>query len=52
MRNESVYIKKIAKWLAAISIIVFVIAWGIGAMMIYDDEFENNVWVYVGFVLL
>ena len=50
MRNECVYIKKIAEWLATISIIVFVIDWGIGAMMIYDGEFENNVWMYVGFV--
>lgn len=42
--------KKIAKWLAAMSIIVFVIAWGIGGLMIYDNNYESNAWVYVGLV--
>ena len=42
--------EKIAKWLAAISIIIFVIAWGVGGLMIYNGKFENNAWVYVGLV--
>ena len=42
--------KKFATWLAAISIIVFVIAWGVGGLMIYDGDFENDAWVYVGLV--
>jgi len=42
--------KKIAKWLAVISITVFVIAWGIGGLMIHNNEYENNAWVYVGLV--
>lgn len=44
--------KKIAKWLAAISIVVFVIAWGIGGLMIYNNDFESNAWAYVGMVSL
>lgn len=48
--NECDGMKKIVKWLAAISIIVFVIAWGIGGLKIYDAEYENNAWLYVGIV--
>jgi len=42
--------KKFAAWLAAITIIVFVIAWGIGGLMIFNNDFENDAWVYVGLV--
>lgn len=42
--------KEIARWLAVISIIVFVVAWGIGGFMIFNNEYENNAWVYVGLV--
>lgn len=44
--------KKIATWLAVISILVFVIAWGFGGLVIYNGEYENNAWVYVGLVSL
>lgn len=42
--------KKVATGLAVISMIVFVIAWGIGGLMIFNNEFENYAWVYVGLV--
>lgn len=42
--------RKLAKWLTVISIAVFVIAWGIGGLMIYDNNYESNVWVYFGAV--
>ena len=42
--------KKIAGWLAAISMIVFVTAWGIGGLMIFNHEFENNAWAYVALI--
>ena len=44
--------KKIATWLAVISAIVFVIAWGIGGLMIYENNYESNAWAYVGMVAI
>ena len=42
--------RKIAKWIAAISITVFIFAWSIGGLMIFNNDFENDAWVYVGLV--
>lgn len=42
--------RKIAKWLAAISIIIFVIDWGIGGLMIYENDYESSAWVYIGLI--
>ena len=42
--------KKLAKWLSILSINVFVIAWTIGGFMIFNGNFENNVWAYAGLV--
>ncbi len=42
--------KKAAIWIAAISILVFVIAWCIGGLMFYEGDYENSTWVYVGLV--
>lgn len=44
--------KKIATWLAVISIIVFVIAWSIGGLMIFNGEYENSAWAYVGLICI
>ena len=40
--------KRIAKWTAVISIIIFVVSWSIGGLMIYNGNFESNAWAYVG----
>ncbi|MBR5266995.1 MAG: hypothetical protein IKU20_02220 [Lachnospiraceae bacterium] len=42
--------KKVATWLAVVSGIVFLIAWAIGGLMIYEGKYENNAWVYVGLI--
>ena len=42
--------KKAITWLAIISITIFVISWAIGGLMIYDGDYENNTWVYIGLV--
>ena len=44
--------KKIAAWLAVISIIVFIIAWGVGGLMILNNDYESSVWAHVGLVSL
>ena len=40
--------KWIVTWLAVVSIIVFIIAWAVGGLMIYESNYENNAWAYVG----
>ena len=42
--------KKTAVWLAVISAFVFVIAWGVGGVMILNNDYENYAWVYVGLI--
>ncbi len=42
--------KKVAICLAIISIIVFVFAWSIGGIMIFNNDVANYTWVYVGLV--
>lgn len=42
--------KKVATWLAVLSIIVFIISWGVGGLMLYDYNYESNAWVYIGLV--
>lgn len=42
--------KKIVFGLAVVSIITFVIAWGVGGVMILNNNFESDIWVYVGLV--
>ena len=40
--------KKLAAWLAVISITVFIFAWVIGGLLIYNNDYESNAWAYVG----
>lgn len=40
--------KRIVTWLAVVSIVVFIIAWAVGGLMIYESNYENNAWAYVG----
>ncbi len=42
------FVKKVVTWLAVASGIVFVIAWAIGGLMIYEGNYENYAWAYVG----
>ena len=42
--------KKVAIWFAIISFIFFVFAWGIGGIIIFNNDFESYLWVYVGLV--
>ena len=44
--------KKIAKWVAAISVIVFIIAWGIMGLKIVDNDYNITVEAYVGLISL
>ena len=44
--------KKMAKWLAAISIIVFVIAWGIIDMKLLDNNYLITTEAYIGLISL
>ena len=41
--------KKIAIWLAVISIIVFVIAWGVIGVKILDNDYEFMTEAYIGY---
>ena len=41
--------KKIASWLAVISIIIFVIAWGIIGVKILDNNYEFMTEAYIGY---
>ena len=50
MIEGGVFVKKVATWLAVVSGIVFLIAWAIGGLMIYEGKYENNAWVYVGLI--
>ena len=40
--------KKVVTWLAVVSGIVFIIAWAVGGLMIYEGKYTNNAWAYVG----
>lgn len=42
--------RKVMKYLAAVSLITFIIAWGVGGINILDHDFDNFAWVYVGAV--
>ena len=44
--------KKIAKWLAVISIITFVVAWGIMGLKILDNNYLITVETYIGGISL
>ena len=44
--------KKIAKWSAAISVIVFIIAWGIMGLKLLDNDYNITVEAYVGLISL
>ena len=44
--------KKIVKWLAVISIVVFVIAWGIIGLKISDNNYLITVEAYIGLISL
>lgn len=42
--------KKIAITLAIISIITFIITWGIGGLKLYNHEYESFSWLYIGII--
>ncbi|MBR2639020.1 MAG: hypothetical protein IKL18_07805 [Oscillospiraceae bacterium] len=42
--------RKAAICIAIVSIIVFIIAWGTGGIMIYENDYESNAWLYVGLI--
>ena len=42
--------KKIAKWLAVISSVVFVIAWGIMGLKFLDNDYLITTEAYTGFI--
>ncbi|MBR2848093.1 MAG: hypothetical protein IKB87_01395 [Clostridia bacterium] len=44
--------KTIAKWLAVISIIVFVVAWGIMGLKILDNNYFITTEAYIGLISL
>ena len=44
--------KKIAKWLAVISIITFVVAWGIMGLKILDNNYLITIETYIGGISL
>lgn len=44
--------KKIAKWLAAISIVVFVIAWSIMGLKLLDNNYLITTEAYIGLIAL
>ena len=44
--------KKVAKWLAAISIVVFVIAWGIMGLKILDKDYLITAEAYIGLICI
>ena len=43
--------KKVAKWLAVISIVVFVIAWGIMGLKILDNDYLITAEAYIPYPL-
>ena len=42
--------KKIAKWLAAISVIVFVIDWGVMGLKLFDNNYLITTEAYIGLI--
>ncbi|MBQ7777577.1 MAG: zinc ribbon domain-containing protein [Oscillibacter sp.] len=44
--------RKIAKWLAAISIAVFAIDWGVIGLKLLDGNYDITADVYIGLILL
>ena len=44
--------KKIARWLAVISIIVFVVDWGIIGLELLDGNYNITTGVYIGLISL
>ena len=44
--------KKIAKWVAAISIVVFVLAWGVMGLKLLDNNYLITTEAYIGLVSL
>ena len=40
--------RKFAIWSMIISGVTFIIAWGIGGVMIFNGEYEHYAWTYVG----
>lgn len=44
--------KKVVKWLAVISIVVFIIAWGIMGLKILDNDYLITIEAYTGLISL
>ena len=44
--------KKVAAWLAAIALIVFVIDWGLIGLKLLDGDFDITLGTYVGLVCI
>lgn len=44
--------KKIAKWLAVISIIVFVLAWSVMGLKLLDNNYLITIEAYIGLISL
>lgn len=44
--------KKVAKWLAVISIIVFAIVWGVMGLKLLDNNYLITVEAYIGLICL
>ena len=44
--------KKIAKWLAVISILAFIIAWGIMGVKLLDNNYNITIEAYTGLISL
>ena len=44
--------KKVAKWLAVISIIVFVIDWGVMGLKLLDNDYLITAEAYIGLISL
>ena len=41
--------KKAVAWLAVILLTIFVVSWGVGGIMLFNGDFDNFAWVYIGF---
>ena len=44
--------KKVVKWLAVISVVVFIIAWGIMGLKILDNDYLITIEAYTGLISL
>ena len=44
--------KKITPWIIAIYLVVFIIAWGIMGIKIFDGDYNITLEAYIGFVAL